>query len=120
MSQALLGTLSSLDDLFTDFIFANSAPKGYVLLHGLPGTVREKEKTFLFVRPTASTAYSVLRRCTNGAIGGFRAVRSAELMKQGLLPVFAYDLPRITSFLVALVPYAEHERFNHSIQAEVA
>lgn len=112
MNQALLGTLSSLDDLFTDFKFAKTTPHGYVLLHGLPGTVREKDKTFLFARPSAATAYSVFWRCTNQAIGGFRAIRSAQWMQKGLLPVYAYDFTNTTSFLVALIPYSEHERFE--------
>lgn len=111
----LCGTLSSLDDLFVDYRYCTSlrlAPEGYVPLLGLPGTVDLSDRTFLFVRPRADVRDTVAARCTNGAIGSFRSVRSARFMSEGLLPVFARDLPDIAGCLVALVPYAEHERFS--------
>lgn len=109
MTQPLLGILPSLDDLFDGFQFQIQAPANHVLLTGLPGTVRTG--SFLFARPRAGMRETVAARCTNGVIGGFRAIRSAQWMRQGLLPVYAYDPPLIASFFVALAPYAEHERF---------
>lgn len=49
---------------------------------------------------------------TNNSLGGFRAVRSAHWMKQGLLPVFVQDRHMIASVLLAFMPQSEHERFN--------
>lgn len=114
MAQPILGVLPSLDSLFENFQFQrDTPPPSHVLLTGLPGTVRTG--SFLFAKPRTDVWDAVAARCTNGAIGGFRAIRSARWMKQGLLPVYAYDLPHIISFLIALVPYAEHERFvNHA------
>lgn len=111
MAQPVLGVLNSLDSLFENFQFQLSTPPHHVLLTGLPGTVHNS--SFLFAKPRTEVRDTVAARCTNGVIGGFRAIRSAHWMKQGLLPVYAYDLPHITSFLVALVPYAEHERFEN-------
>jgi hypothetical protein len=110
MTQPLLGILPSLDSLFDSFQFQIDTPQNYVLLTGLPGTVRIG--SFLFARPRADVHEAVAARCTNGVIGGFRAIRSAQWMKQGLLPVYAYDPPQIVSFFAALIPYAEHERFE--------
>jgi hypothetical protein len=110
MAQPLLGILPSLDSVFENFQFQIDTPKNQVLLTGLPGTVRTG--SFLFARPRADVRDAIAARCTNGVIGGFRAIRSAQWMKQGLLPVYAYDPPHIASFFAALVPYAEHERFE--------
>ncbi|TCG09260.1 hypothetical protein BZM27_06335 [Paraburkholderia steynii] len=110
MTQPLLGILPSLDSLFESFQFQIDTPEHHVLLTGLPGTVRSG--SFLFARPGPDVREPVAARCTNGIIGGFRAIRSAHWMKQGLLPVYAYDLPHIVSFFAALIPYAEHERFE--------
>ncbi|WP_158660606.1 hypothetical protein [Paraburkholderia hospita] len=110
MTQPLLGILPSLDSLFESFQFQIDAPENHVLLAGLPATVRTG--SFLFARPRAGVREAVAARCTNGVIGGFRAIRSAQWMKQGLLPVYAYDPPHIASFFAALVPYVEHERFQ--------
>ncbi|EIM98546.1 hypothetical protein WQE_23498 [Paraburkholderia hospita] len=112
MAQPLLGILPSLDCLFDNFQFQIDTPENHVLLTGLPGTVRTG--SVLFARPRAGVREDIATRCTNGIIGGFRAIRSAQWMKQGLLPVYAYDPPHIASFFVALVPYAEHERFGFS------
>ena len=119
MSQPILGTLSSLDDLFTDFLFAAKAPDGYFLLTGLPRSVRHKERTFLFARPKISVVAAVSARCTNGAIGGFRSVRSAYWMARDLLPVSTFDLPHISNILLAVVPYSEHARFETAIVQSV-
>jgi hypothetical protein len=110
MTQPLLGILPSLDSLFEGFQFQIYTPENHVLLTGLPGTIRTG--SFLFARPRADVREAIAARCTNGVIGGFRAIRSAQWMKQGLLPVYAYDPPHIASFFAALVPYAEHERFE--------
>lgn len=110
MTQPLLGILPSLDSLFDRFQFQIETPEHHVLLIGLPGTVRPG--SFLFARPRPEVREAVAARCTNGVIGGFRAIRSAQWMKQGLLPVYAYDPPHIASFFAALVPYAEHDRFE--------
>jgi hypothetical protein len=116
MTQPLLGILPSLDSLFEGFQFQIDTPENHVLLTGLPGTVRTG--SFLFARPRADVREAVAARCTNGVIGGFRAIRSAQWMKQGLLPVYAYDPPHIASFFAALVPYDEHERFDSNGRIE--
>lgn len=105
--------LASLDELFADYGYfhPDQAPDGYLPLGGLPGSVELKASKFLFVKPHEPIRDAVARCCTCGTIGGFRAVRSAYHMRDGLLPVTAYDFARIASFLIALVPYAEHERF---------
>lgn len=114
MAQPILGVLPSLDRLFENFQFQrDTPPPDHVLLTGLPGTVRTS--SFLFTKPRNEVRDAVAARCTNGAIGGFRVIRSAHWMKQSLLPVYAYDLPHIASFLVALVPYAEHGRFENRV-----
>lgn len=113
MTQPLLGIQPSLDSLFETFQFQPDAPSGHVLLIGLPGTVRDG--LFLFTKPREEVRRAVAARCVNGSIGGFRAIRSAYWMKQELLPVYAYDLPHIASFLVALVPYTEHGRFECAV-----
>lgn len=110
MAQPLLGILPSLDSLFDGFQFQVTTPENHVLLSGLPGTVCTG--SFLFARPRANVREAIAARCTNGVIGGFRAIRSARWMTQGLLPVYAYDPPHIASFIAALVPYAEHARFE--------
>ena len=110
MTQPLLGILPSLDSLFDGFQFQIDTPENHLLLSGLPGTIRTG--SFLFVRPRAHVREAIAARCTNGVIGGFRAIRSAQWMKQGFIPVYAYDPPHIASFFAALVPYAEHERFE--------
>ncbi|KAE8761121.1 hypothetical protein FSO04_05230 [Paraburkholderia madseniana] len=110
MTQPLLGVLPSLDSLFHGFLFQLNAPENHVLLTGLPGTVRPG--SFLFAKPRAEVREAIRARCTNGVIGGFRIIRSAHWMKEDLLPVYANDLPHIVSFFAALVPYAEHERFE--------
>ncbi|GJH02761.1 hypothetical protein [Paraburkholderia terrae] len=110
MTQPLLGTLPSLDSLFESFRFQIDVPCDHVPLSGLPGTVRTG--SFLFAKPVADVREAVEARCTNRVIGGFRVIRSAQWMKHGLLPVYAYDLVHIASFFAALVPYAEHERFE--------
>lgn len=110
MAQPLLGVLPSLDSLFHGFLFQLNAPQSHVLLTGLPGTVRPG--SFVFAKPRAEVREAISARCTNGVIGGFRIIRSAHWMKQALLPVYAYDVPHIVSFFAALVPYAEHERFE--------
>lgn len=110
MTQPLLGILPSLDSLFEGFQFQIDAPLDYVLLSGLPGTVRTG--SFLFAKPVRNVREAIEARCTNRVIGGFRAIRSAQWMKHGLLPVYAYDLVHIASFFAALVPYGEHDRFE--------
>ena len=115
--NTLFGTLASLDDLFADFGFffpGHDVPAGYLPLNGLPGSVRVKDRKFLFIKPRQAIRDAVADRCTNGAIGGFRSIQSAQYMREGLLPVFAYDFPRIVSFQIALVPHAEHERFANA------
>lgn len=110
MTQPLLGVLPSLDSLVAGFLFQLNAPENYVLLTGLPGTVRTG--SFLFAKPHAEVREAIAERCANGVISGFRIIRSAHWMKQGLLPVYAFDVPHIVSFFAALVPYAEYERFE--------
>ena len=51
-------------------------------------------------------------RLANGVIGAFRCVRSAQFMKDDLLPVYVTDPQHIASPLLALVSYDEHERFE--------
>ncbi|MFC5427491.1 hypothetical protein ACFPTO_01510 [Paraburkholderia denitrificans] len=83
MTKPLLGVLPSLDSLFDGFRFQLNPPENHVLLTGLPGTVRNG--VFLFVQPRADVREAIAARCTNGVIGGFRVIRSAQWMKQGLL-----------------------------------
>lgn len=116
MTKPLLGVQPSLDSLFDGFRFQSNQPENHVLLTGLPGTVRNG--SFLFVQPHADVRDAIAARCTNRVIGGFRVIRSAQWMKQGLLPVYANDLPHIVSFFAALVPYAEHERFETKGRAD--
>lgn len=110
-----------LDAIFEDFTFSvpsahirgrpYDAPKGYFFLGGLPGSVEIKSPRALYAKPLAHIADAVSRRCCNGSIGSFSAVRSAHWMKQGLLPVWAHDAHHIAHVLVGFVPYSEHERF---------
>lgn len=116
-TQPLFGNLASLDELFSDFAFFPShreAPAGYFPLLGLPGSVDLKGRNFLFAKPRTTICDGVRMRCTNGVIGGFRAVRSAYYMRQGSLPVFAHDLPHHADIHIALVPYHEHDRFERT------
>lgn len=124
----LLGTFDKLEDLFDGImlegiitlpvrtqnglwvnrVYAPNA--GYVPLAGLPGSVREDAA--IFVRPRPFVAEALQNKSQNGAIGGFRIVRSAELQKHGLLPVYGFDYHRFVSVLLAFVPATEHDRFN--------
>lgn len=109
-----LGALAGLDDLFADygyFAAGPDVPAGYVPLLGLPGSIDTRTQTFLHVLPRAEVRDAVAGRCTNGAIGGFRAIQSAQHLRDGKLPVFAFDFPHIASFPLALVPHDEHMRF---------
>lgn len=124
----LLGTFDKLNDLFAHtyrlHATATDVPGGghpwvdwaYPIipgaypLSGLPGSVGPA--CALFVEPHAFVARALQAKCHNYIIGGFRIIRSAELMKLGLLPVYAFDYHRFVSILVAYVSYSEHERFN--------
>lgn len=123
----LLGTFSKLEDLFdgielecvwydhncedTSWGYNHYRPEpGYFPLAGLPGAVQELEA--IFVRPRQFVAEAVEDKCQNGVIGGFKAIRSAHWLKQGLLPVYAFDYHRFVSVFIALVDASEHDRFN--------
>ena len=116
-------TLASLDDLFSDFIFVTAkpstrggtrydAPRGYYFFGGVPGAIDVHGKRALYAKPHEDIVDLISRRCCNGVIGSFRAVRSAYWMKEGLLPIRAFDAHQIANILVGYVPYREHERFG--------
>lgn len=125
IAKPLLGTLPNLDALFEDFRFIRPirakrggiqypSEPGWYFLGGLPGSlsVLDTGRGALFAKPYQHVAEVVAARCCNNAIGAFRAVRSAYWLEKGLLPVYCSDLLGIASLLVALVPYAEHDRFS--------
>lgn len=115
-SQPLLGTVASLDSLFT-FSPAYATPHGnYALpqrgfpLKGLPGCVDTIERGIVAVTPNSEVFEVCAKRCLNGVIDHFRCIRSAALMADNLLPVFCAD-GYGNSFLVAYVPYSEYTKF---------
>ena len=117
----LAGTAASLEALFADWTFVAvadaggrhyPAPPGHYLFCGLPGSLGRNRA--LFVRPHEAVRLAAEARLANGVIGAFRCVRSARYMADDLLPVYVTDPQRIASPLLALVPYAEHERFERS------
>lgn len=110
-------------DLFEDIRFVEAVrarlgnviyphETGWYPLTGLPGSVRIKERSALFVKPWSVVIEAATPHMTNNAIGGFRAIQSAHWRKQGLLPVFVTDAHHIASPLLAFVPFTEHEKFN--------
>lgn len=124
----LLGTFDSLDDLFESILRLHvhqdavpglsehwaachyPAVPGAYPLAGLPGAVEQGAALFVIPKPFVGAALQA--KCQNSVIGGFRIVRSAELLKHGLLPVYGFDFHRFVSVLVAFVPATEHDRFN--------
>lgn len=117
METTMLGSLASIDEMFVDYQYATNVPDGYILITGMPGSLDIKNKTFLFGRLHPEIADRLAVYCTNGVIGGIRITRSAKWMKEDLLPVFVFDLPRIASFLAGFVPYGEHEKFEQKTKA---
>ena len=118
-SPLFAGTAASLEALFADWTFVAveesggrhyPAPAGYYLFCGLPGSLGPDRA--LFVKPHEAVRLAAEARLANGVIDAFRCVRSAHYMKDDLLPVYVTDPQRIARPLLALVPYAEHERFE--------
>lgn len=121
----IAGPAATLDALFADWIFVRvadsagrhyPAPDGYILFHGLPGSLRKD--CALFVKPHEAVRRAAESRLANGVIGAFRCVRSAHYMKDDLLPVYVTDPQRIARPLLALVSYGEHERFETAVTRE--
>lgn len=115
----IAGPTVKLESLFADWTYVEvatdhgrhySAPDGYYLFHGLPGSLGTNRA--LFVKPHESVRLAAEQRLANGVIGAFRCVRSARFMKDDLLPVYVTDPQHIASPLLALVSYDEHERFE--------
>lgn len=110
---SLFGRKASLDDLFEhcEFFEPGCEPDGYFPFHGLPGSVDLDRRRILYAKPHPHIREAVAKQCICGALGGFRSARSAFLMREGLLPVIAYDLLHTATIDLAQVPYAEHERY---------
>lgn len=113
------GIQGGLADLFDDWQYAKvsdgegrryAVPSGYYLFGGLPGSLKNNE--VLCVKPKLEVRRLAESVLANGVIGEFRSVRSARLMKHKALPVYVADPFRVSSPLLALLPYAEHERFE--------
>lgn len=86
------------------------AEPDYYPLLGLPGCL-SKDKA-IFVRLSKEDQIKLSGKFQNGVIGGFRCIRSAALMKEGLLPVYAFDPHGLRSIPIASVPYSEHQTFS--------
>jgi hypothetical protein len=118
----LLPGIRTFDELFLGWGFFGQdsslrgrpylAPKSFYPLTGLPGTIRLRTESALFVEPSDAIVQVSLPRMTNNSLGSFRAVQSAHWMKEGLLPVFVQDRHMIASVLLAFMSQSEHERFN--------
>ena len=117
------GPTVKLESLFADWTYVPvatdhgrhyPAPDGFYLFHGLPGSLRKD--CALFVKPHEAVRLAAESRLANGVIGAFRCVRSAQFMKDDLLPVYVTDPQHIASPLLALVSYDEHERFEQLAQ----
>ena len=118
-SPLVAGPTRSLESLFADWLYVPvderngrhyPAPDGYYLFHGLPGSLRKD--CALFVKPHEAVRLAAEIHLANGVIGAFRCVRSAQFMKDDLLPVYVTDPQHIARPLLALVSYDEHERFE--------
>jgi len=123
-SPLVAGPTVKLESLFADWTFVRvderngrrySAPDGYYLFHGLPGSLGRDRA--LFVKPHEPVRRAAEQCLANGVIGAFRCVRSARYMKDDLLPVYVNDPQHIASRLLALISYDEHERFEPSAPA---
>ena len=68
------------------------------------------------MKPHEAVRLAAESRLANGVIGAFRCVRSAQFMKDDLLPVYVTDPQHIARPLLALVSYDEHERFERMAQ----
>lgn len=113
------GIQNDFADLFDDWKYVEVCdkdgrhyvvPPGYYVFGGLPGSL--KDNAILCVKPKLAVRQLAESVLANGVIGEFRSVRSARLMKHKALPVYVADPFRVSSPLLALLPYAEHERFE--------
>lgn len=119
-------TASSFDELFHDILYAKpnsikAAAFGaaYPLL-GLPGAVADGGVFCLYVKPSLRLMHHLAAVMPGLPVGSFRCIRSAELMDQGLLPVYVKDFYGWRSVLIATVPYSEHERFAKEGETDAA
>lgn len=117
------GIQTDLADLFDDWQYVKvsngearryEVPLGYYLFGGLPGSLKDNE--VLCVKPKLEVRRLAESVLANGVIGEFRSVRSARLMKHKALPVYVADPLRVSSPLLALLPYAEHDNFEGRAQ----